>query len=469
MYNTSNVLLDGGFRKLIVPVIAATLSIPVVMFSLMGYDINPAFLLAPVIALAFFVRFSKISAVFALSAALGGVSVVVANTFSPDGQLTRHLLSLLLVMFAPGFLFLGRFLAGREGVDRIIFWLSVFSTIFVVVISARIFILGEAVRIYLGPLGYSAMNAEFLGVPVFASFGVLSLAHLICLQAIIMCGSIISASSNVYVRCCFVVGLVCSSFLIIGSDSRSAQMLLVWILATAILYAIRNPSSWKLVGLVVASILLSGVITYARGMNENRMLDSIEAITSEPVETHVIVAGASSEVVAEQQTTKHGGGQASEVASDDTVQRFTRKADAFATGRVELAVEGFKEVLKSPFIGNGFSGYGRYSVGDNSRSLVENTSTHIYYLTLLWKGGLIFFVPFIAMLVINFKEAWSARPRTDGSPEYFFAWGAVFMAFGPMALAWDILIVPSAGALAFFLFGMLSGYKNFVESHTAKL
>ncbi|ROM89131.1 hypothetical protein BK658_28590 [Pseudomonas brassicacearum] len=246
-------------------------------------------------------------------------------------------------------------------------------------------------------------------------------------------------------------------------------MLLVWILATAILYAIRNPSSWKLVGLVVASILLSGVITYARGMNENRMLDSIEAITSEPVETHVIVAGASSEVVAEQQTTKHGGGQASEVASDDTVQRFTRKADAFATGRVELAVEGFKEVLKSPFIGNGFSGYGRYSVGDNSRSLVENTSTHIYYLTLLWKGGLIFFVPFIAMLVINFKEAWSARPRTDGSPEYFFAWGAVFMAFGPMALAWDILIVPSAGALAFFLFGMLSGYKNFVESHTAKL
>ncbi|MGE8101949.1 O-antigen ligase family protein [Pseudomonas fluorescens] len=465
MYNASDVLLDGGGRKLVVPVIAATLSIPVVMFSLMGYDINPAFLLAPVIALAFFIRFNKVSAVFALSAALGGVSVIVANTFSPDGQLTRHLLSLLLVMFAPGFLFLGRFLAGREGVDRIIFWLSVFSTIFVVVIAARIFILGEAVRIYLGPLGYSAMNAEFLGVPVFASFGVLSLAHLICLQAIIMCGSIISTRSNVYVRCCFVVGLVCSSFLIIGSDSRSAQVLLVWILVTAILYAIRNPSSWKLVGLVVASILLSGVITYARGMNENRMLDSIEAITSEPVETHVVVAGVSSEVVAEQQTATHRGGH----ASDDTVQRLTRKADAFATGRIELAVEGFKEVLKSPFAGNGFSGYGRYSVGDHSRSLAENTSTHIYYLTLLWKGGLIFFAPFIAMLVINFKEAWSARPRTDGSPEYFFAWGAVFMAFGPMALAWDILIVPSAGALAFFLFGMLSGYKNFVEVHAAKL
>jgi hypothetical protein len=34
------------------------------------------------------------------------------------------------------------------------------------------------------------------------------------------------------------------------------------------------------------------------------------------------------------------------------------------------------------------------------------------------------------------------------------------MAFGPMAMAWDILIVPSAGALAFFLFGLLGGLKN---------
>lgn len=464
MYNSSSMLSDGGGRRFLVPVVAATLSIPVVMFSLMGYDINPAFLLAPVIALAFFIRFRKVSAAFALSAVLGGVSVIAANVCSPDGQVTRHSLSLLLVMFAPGFLFLGRFLAGREGVDRIVFWLSVFSTIFVVAISARIFIVGEAVRIYLGPLGYSAMNAEFLGIPVFASFGVLSLAHLICLQAIIICGSIISGRSIAYIRCFFVVGLVCSSFLIIGSESRSAQMLLAWILATAILYAIRNPSSWKLVGLVVASILLSGVITYARGMNESRMLDSIEAITSESEVTHIVVSGNSSEVVAEKTAE-----EAANIISDDTVRSLTKKADTFATGRVELAVEGFKEVLKSPFIGNGFSGYGRYSDGDHSRASVENTSTHIYYLTLLWKGGLIFFIPFIAMLIMNFKEAWSARPRTGGSPESFFTWSAVFMAFGPMSLAWDILIVPSGGAVAFFLFGMLSGYKRFAELRTAKI
>lgn len=431
---------DSG---ILVPVIGAAMSLPIVMFSLMGYDINPAFLLAPLIGIAFLMNFGRTGLAYISAMVLGLISIVAANKLSPDGEMVRHVFSLVLIMFAPSFLFLGKYASKEHDVAKVFYWLSLFSALFLIFVTVRIFFLEQAVRIYVGPLGLAAMNAEFFGLPVFATFGVLSLAHLVCLQALILCGTLIGGKASRPVSAVIWIALFCATFLIIGSDSRSAQILLVWILGSVIVYALRNASARLMCGAAILAMLLAFGVTYVRGMSESRLVTSIEVLSGyeEP--------GVS------------GKPSASENAEEkaDTKQ-MVEKADQFATGRVELAIAGVKEVALSPFIGNGFGGYGRYNSEGMTPALEANSSTHVYYLTLLWKGGLIFFIPFVAMILLNLKSAIIRTKSSGASAERFFAWAAVLMAFGPMALAWDILIVPSAGALAFFMFGLLGGLKN---------
>ena len=409
----------------LVPGIAAAMCLPIVMFSLMGYDINPAFVLAPFIAIALLMNFGRTGLAYLSAGVMGLISIMVANKVSADGELIKHVFSMVLIMFAPSFLFLGKYISKSSDISRVFYWLSLFSSLFLIVVAARIFYLEQDVRIYLGPFGLAAMNAEFLGLPVFATFGVLSLAYLVCLQAMIICGTLIAGKTNKAVSLLMWVALFCATFLIIGSDSRSAQVLLVWIVGSIVFYAIRNSDYRRNALIAIIAVVIAFAVTYARGMDGGRMVNSIEAISAQ----------------------KH----------------WKKKADEFATGRIELAIEGVKEVVASPIIGSGFSGYGRYSTEGKSQALIANTSTHIYYLTLLWKGGLIFFIPFMAMILLNLKSAITGTRMTEKSPERFFAWAAVLMAFGPMAMAWDILIVPSAGAVAFFLFGLLGGLKNQVQ------
>lgn len=430
--NSINMKFDGS---MFVPVIGAAMSLPIVMFSLMGYDINPAFLLAPLIGIAFLMSFGRTSIAYLSAMTLGLVSIFIANKFSPDGEVVKHIFSLVLIMFAPSFLFLGKYVSKSNDISKVFFWLSLFSAIFLIVVTVRILYLEQNVRIYIGPSGFAAMNVEFLGLPVFATFGVLSLAHLLCLQAMILCGTIIAGKSSKPVMALLWGALFCAFFLITGSDSRSAQILQVWILGSVVIYAIRHSAARRICGAVILAMLLALVMTYVRGASESRLVTSIQVLSEE---------------------TGVSGGTSEKADS----QNLVKQADQFATGRVELAIAGVKEVLTSPIIGNGFGGYGRYSSEGMTPGLEANSSTHVYYLTLLWKGGLIFFIPFGAMIFLNLKSAVTGSKSAERSTEQFFAWAAVLMAFGPMAMAWDILIVPSAGALAFFLFGLLGGLKN---------
>ncbi|MCP2228856.1 MULTISPECIES: O-antigen ligase [unclassified Pseudomonas] len=427
----------------LVPVIGAAMSLPIVMFSLMGYDINPAFLLAPIIGVAFLMTFGRTALAYIATMVFGLISIFAANKISPDGDVVKHIFSLVLIMFAPSFLFLGKYVSKTHEIGKVFYWLSLFSALFLIVVTTRILYLEQDVRIYIGTQGLAAMNAEFFGLPVFATFGVLSLAHLVCLQAVILCGTLIGGKASKPVSVLLWVALFCASFLIIGSDSRSAQILLVWILGAVVVYAFRNADARRACVVVILTILMAFAVTYARGMNESRMLSSIEAIRTD----------SGNDVLAGYEPLGSPQGQIVD-------KKWEKQADQFATGRVELAIAGFNEVKASPIIGSGFAGYGRYSTEGLSKALEANTSTHVYYLTLLWKGGLIFFIPIVVMLLLNLKAAIAVTKTTARSAERFFAWAAVLMAFGPMAMAWDILIVPSAGALAFFLFGLLATTKK---------
>ena len=457
--------------------IAALLSTPVIIFSVFGYDINPAFFLAPVIGLAFIMSPGYVGGFYVAAFLCGILSILAADRLSPDGEMTKHFLSLTLIMFAPSFLFLGRAISRGFSVRLVIRWLAVFSSIFTVVVAGRILFLDEGVRVYVGPLGLASMNAEFLGVPVFASFGVLSLAHLFCLQAMMICGALVGEKSKQHVVL-FGVGLFSAAFLIMGSDSRSAQILFAWIGFTIVIYPLltRERVVRSLVALII--VVMGAVFSYSR-MTESRMAETIAAMAEPtspegyegdgPDSTANSYAKKSDEKESKD-TLSHstktyrgadimsGGANAhSRGSSAVTAEEVVQKADAFATGRVELAINGVREVLASPFVGNGFSSYGRYdSNGETSEMLKMNTSTHIYYLTLVWKGGLLFAIPCLGMMLFAVRNGWVARRTTDRSCARFYTWSAVLMAFGPMACAWDILIVPSAGAVAFFLLGVLS-------------
>jgi hypothetical protein len=444
--------LIQGHWNFKMPVIALLLTIPIVLFSVMNYDINPAFFLAPVIAFTLLRKPDKVWLLFFISFFCGAISIFLAEQYLPDGAMVRHFLALVLIMFAPSFIFLGKYVSGRIDIQRAIFWLAAFSAVFVVVIAGRVLILNEPVRIYFGPLGLAAMNAEFLGLPVFATFGVLSLADLICIQAVIICGAIFGSVVKPAGRLALIVAFGGAVFLVLGSDSRSAQVLAAWIAGSVVLFGWRNPAVRKLAMYTLIAALAAGVLTYARGMNENRMATSIKSIGG--AHNSVTISGKSNES-GKTGKSDESGKSGEWVDSRESVEELRAQADAFATGRVELAIEGVREVVNSPIIGNGFSNYGRYDGASASKILAANTSTHVYYLTLIWKGGIIFFVPFIAMLLMNFRDAWLSRKHIPATPEGFFTWSAVFMTFGPMAMAWDVLIVPSAGALAYFLFGLL--------------
>jgi hypothetical protein len=464
-------LMGTDSNRSIIVASAALLSIPVILFSVMGYDINPAFLLAPLIAWAMVQQRDRIVALFGIAAVLGTLSILVANHIAPDQEMVRHFLSLILILLAPSFVFLGRFLSKYKHITDFNFWLSAFSSLFILAIALRVVLLGQEVRIYVGPEGLANMNAEFFGLPVFAAFGVLSLADLICIQATILCGSILSRSTPNIPRWIFIISLFFACFLVIGSNSRSAQMLIAWTLISVVLAFFKTDSSRRYVVLTLIAIVAGGCFTFARGMTENRMLTSLQGVSQIPVEatpTHPTSQPENSQPAPH--LTDHSNAPPAisntiqtppETANEqpEEIVKIAKAADAFATGRVELAIQGIKDVRHSPFIGNGFSNYSKYSSEGLNSIIAANSSTHIYYLTLIWKGGLIFFIPFMLMLGLLFNNAWRNSKATLRTPDTWFTWSAVLMTFGPMAFAWDILIVPSAGALAFCLLGVLSAQR----------
>lgn len=390
----------------------------------MGYDINPAFALAPVVAWAFVAILpDRLTIAFSLAAIGGLISISVAHFVSPTDDPIRPILGLILFLIAPSFLFLGRWLTLRGAtIERLVFWLAVFATVFLVPVVARLIIGNEPVRATIGWPGYAVLNAEWLTLPVFATFGVISLAYLIALQMVLLAGAMFLKVS-IWTKAGFFVGLTCASFMVLGSESRAAQLCVLWLAVTTGLAFLRFKTHRLTAGLIVLAIAISvGSTLWRVPANEMRLVRSAETVFDR-------------------------------ITRPREGDRDGPRIEDLSTGRVVLITEGFKETAASPWIGNGFSSYGRYSDDNVEGHLAHNSSTHIFYLTALWKGGLVFALPFFAFLAIAAWRAIGASPWT--TPEGFFLSSAILLAFGPMALSWDILYVPSAGALAWLLLGAM--------------
>ncbi len=419
-----------------VPIAALAVTVPVLLGSISGIEFTLAHLLLPFAALAILSSGSdRLGLAFIASGICGLLSIGAAHYLSA-GNLIGNLAEIVFFMMAaPALLFVGRELP----LKRVVFLGAVFSSSFLILATLPLLLTGEPVRaMYLydtpGRIpGSEFINIHLFGLPVFATYGVNSIAPLFCIQAALLCGGI--ASTRGWVRFLFAVGLGCAVVLVVGSNSRSAQGTMALLAVASLVYCIRSRDR--------ASIL---IITAAA---------AAAIFVSATREVTQDMDGIANQRASESRLMKSLGGMFNLFGSNQSEgrKRALRVEDfnQVSTGRLDLWRAAAAEVAESPIIGNGFAGFGRFSTPEMETG--GNTTAHNYYLNLLWKGGVLFFAPFAAFVVMAISRAWAARDR---SPQYFFAATAVAMTAFLPSLTWDILIVPSAGALAWFLLGSLS-------------
>lgn len=411
-------ITESGQRAVRLPwlslVAAAALAIPVALPAVFGYDTNPAFLLAPLVIWSIFSDLDALVILFGASILCGLISVAVSARLHPDGRFLTDILSLALLTFTASFYFLGRKIPDFK---QLVHWLCVFSAVFVIGATVNLLVAGEPVRLLVGDFEY--MNLRILGWPAFASFGVNALTHLVCIQAALLCGAIISRRIKPPYLALFSIALACAAFLIVGSNARSALLFLVLLVASIIGYAYCFKTSMPRIVLVMALIGGASIAAVVRMPYENRMESSIGTMFG-PSKMNMT------------------------------------KADKVASGRIALAVTAFKEFVSSPILGSGFSPYGRYE--PVSPIIKMNSTSHIYYLTILWKGGLLFGLPFLTFLFFALRQSFVKSRLKD--PEVALTLIGIALIFGPISFTYDTPNVPSAGALAFLLAGALCSRLN---------
>lgn len=423
-------------------IVAVILSVPIELETPFGLP-NASYLLAPAIALAFFTSVGdRLNVAFFIAAICGQLTIIIAHYLSPAGLISNTAVLAIGILLPASFIFLGRALYAMAGGHRVIFWLAVFSSIFLIAISVPLIISGQSVRA-LNPDGTAFLNVNFLGLPVYATYGVNSLAPLFAIQAALICGAAYVNSRSYLLL--FVPAVVASSFLVVGSESRASQICIAILICTIALFAVLGRKELKISMLLLISTLIPPTYSVFNGGDKLRFVSTVS-------QTADILTPR------DQSTSDHS------VETNQSMRTY-ENVDDLSTGRIGLWRTVIKEVAESPIIGNGFSTFGRYSPDSIPKGLEANTSAHLYYLDLLWKGGLLFFVPFSAFGAIAVCRAYQQR---SVAPDRVFAATGVFMMASAPSLTWDILSIPSAGALAWLLLGGLTTSAGIAEMQSDK-
>lgn len=436
-----------------IPAIAVCIAIPVVMFSAMGYEINIAFLLAPLVAYAFFSLAKTREAMLYAAAAIAGVaSILAAEAMMPDGEMLRHLLSLSLILISASFYFLGRWLGSRTSITQIVWWLGVASAIFVIPVAVRILLLGEDFRAYSFDGNFVILNAVFLGDVAFGAFGANTLGNLLALQTAIITAALWVPGKPRWVSAILWLALLMSSYLAFASESRSSQIgLLVLIIGICAHSVLSREKIFKKVAtalVIIAGIFAAAVLNNA----QSRTLDMLGLQAHIP---HIKNPG----LITRSPDLLAGGDPSKVIAPGDRWANRPPPASFLegdvSNGRVHLWTSAINDFRSSPVFGTGFGGFQRFNDTEFDSTLADNSSAHNFYITVFWKGGLLFGIPFILFMAGSAFAALKSLFWRCAVGAYTGL--GVIILFGPLALLWEILGTPSAGALGWFLLGSLGG------------
>jgi hypothetical protein len=419
--------------------IAVALVAPVTLFTFANFEVNLTLMIAPFAGLCLIRAPALLRNLFLACVVAGLASIGLAAIALGDQVNSRYLLSLMLILTSPLYFFLGSYLCGRYyDLERTLSLLGLVSTAFVVLLANQVIATGEQVRWYVGPLGYTVLNVTLLGLPLYGSFGVLSLASLIILHMFVI-GAAFAAAERRWEQVALVLGFAAAAFLVTGSNARTAHLVLPYLLVVLGLAAARGSRPVRVrAGVLLAGALLSVTYSASRMVEELRIVTSARALLGLPESPRARAARA-----AVRGSGAWGRGEHLDI-------------EKLSTGRMSLLEDALQEIALSPIFGNGFAAYNRIDPGVGWRSRFSGSrTTHIHYLTVLWKGGVLFFLPYMALLGAFWLEAVrGSLPGMTASVAFLVA-GLIFL-FAVLSLSWDILLVPSAGAYAFFLLGAVS-------------
>lgn len=411
--------------------IAVLLTVPVYVGNIRHLPIIPQWFLSVLILFAFLRTIREpLNIAFMALAFAGFASIATANLVELDARFDWHTffanMSELILwnLFALSFIFLGKMAADQWGLKRVARLLAISSAVFLVVITVPLIISGAPVRALSMIDGTASLNVHFLGLPIYATYGVNSLVPLFCIQAAIICASIYGTPKPIALL--LAAGLACAVYLTVGSQNRASQLSLA-LLVVPICWILWHKLRWHRTVLIGIALCVAFVMLVTRGTSEHRLVTSLQEVSQSIT-----------------------GGESGNLSPHQEV----KKIDTISTGRVTIWRFAFNEWLSHPIIGNGFSTFGRYG-GDVPDDVKQNTTAHFYYLNELWKGGLIFIIPLVALIGIALRSAWASRGLGFAVERAFFAC-AIAMAFTFQSFVWDFLTLPSGGSLAWFLLGMMA-------------
>lgn len=397
--------------------IAVLLLIPVVLFRFAGFQVALTLLLAPPAAWCLLRAPARLRQLYLLCTGAGLLSIGLAAIILGDSLQTRYFLSLALIMTPPLYFFLGWYLCERYVLNDVLEVLGAVSSIFLLILAVQVVATGAQVRLEFP----SVLNVDFLGLPLYGSYGVLSLGSLIVGQLFVT-GAAFIASPHRWTRVLLLAGFGAAAFLIMGSNGRTIHLVLPYVLVILGAAALvgRRPIRRKVV-LLLAVATVAVVYSAERMAAPIRIVTTIRALLGMP---------------------------------DPNPKADRADYEGLSSGRDIILRDALMEVRMSPIFGTGFASFGRIHPGATAVSR-RNRTTHVHYLTVLWKGGVIFLVPYIVLLAALWRPAVRASLAVMKEEVLFLGFGLVFL-FTVFAVSWDILLVPSAGALGFFILGAVA-------------
>ena len=440
-----------GDRLLLI--IAVALMLPIILFKIAGFEINLTLALLPLAALALWFSPGALRNCFALCLITGLASIVLATIQFGDSLNLRYIYSLILVSASPLYFFLGAYLCSRlQNFDHVMLVIAVVGSLFLLVLTADVLIRGSQVRWYIGDLGYTVLNVQFLGLPIYGSFGVLSLASFFVLQMFII-GSAFLKSDRTAEAVILLLGFACAVFLVMGTNARSVQLVFPYILVVFACLAIFGTERKK-------TLILLAITFVSAGISANRMIEDNRIIMGARELFNISQSTPSTlPPLATQESKPVSTSISAKAPATPVIVNREVEIEKLSTGRLSLLKDAFTEFKSSPLVGIGFASYHRGNANAGETKLSESRTTHIHYMTILWKGGLLFFVPYMSLVAMFWWHAIKGAREglTDGVA---FVLSGVFFLFTVLSLTWDILLVPSAGAVGFFLLGAITHSKG---------
>lgn len=436
-------------REVILIGIAVALLVPVILFTRGGFQFCLTLILAPLAALSLLRAPAGLRKLFILCLAAGLTSIALSSVFLSGPVLPRYVLSLMLILTPPLYFFLGRYLGARY-VDfrNLLMVLAGVSAVFVLALATQVIATGEQVRGYIVGKG-ALLNVDFLGLPLYGSFGVLSVTALVVLEMFVI-GAAYIASTRRPLQVLFLTGFGAAVFLVTGSNARGPQLALPYIVVMLGAAALSRRSAVRAKAAILLTVtVVSFAYTSIRMPERIRVVSTLLELLPHSADT----TQPSTQPVWPSRSEHAPALAAREAAS---AGRAVISFDELSTGRESILRDTLREVASSPMFGNGFASFGRIDPDAGGRALRSgNRTAHLHYLTILWKGGLIFFLPYMILVTAFWLRALSGALAAPGADVVFLGAGLLFL-FTILSATWDVLLVPSAGALAFFLLGAVS-------------